>query len=137
MMLPAGSADTAIPSSKVFDQDTHITEIFHNTHQRGKSCQYKLVYPDGHSQVVLPVPTYDFNWQTYYIFANPLAAPKGSRLEAVAHYDNSVNNRSNPDATIDVRWGEQTWQEMQYTGITYTVDGASPADQSISRGALA
>jgi hypothetical protein len=128
MMLPAGSADTAIPAAIVFDQDAHITAIFPHTHLRGKSWQYTLVYPDGHSQVVLPVPTYDFNWQTYYIFSNPVAAPKGSRLEAVAHYDNSVNNRSNPDATIDVRWGEQTWQEMQYTGITYTVDGASPAD---------
>jgi hypothetical protein len=52
--------------------------IFPHTHLRGKSWQYTLVYPDGHSQVVLPVPTYDFNWQTYYIFANPVAAPKGS-----------------------------------------------------------
>ena len=94
-----------------------------------------MVYPDGQKQVVLPVPTYDFNWQTYYIFAKPLAAPKGSRLEAVAHYDNSVNNKSNPDATKDVRWGEQTWQEMQYTGINYTVDGApASAPQPVSAG---
>ena len=48
--------------------------------------------------------------------------PKGSRIEAVAHYDNSTNNKWNPDPTKEVRWGEQTWQEMQYTGITYTVD---------------
>ena len=47
---------------------------------------------------------------------------KGSRIEAVAHYDNSTNNTSNPDPKVAVHWGEQTWQEMQYTGLTYTVD---------------
>jgi hypothetical protein len=35
--------------------------------------------------------------------------------------DNSAANKSNPDPTVDVRWGEQTWEEMQYTGITYRV----------------
>ena len=77
--------------------------------------------------MVLSVPKYDFNWQTYYVFAKPLAVPKGSRLEATAHYDNSVNNPSNPDPKIDVRWGEQTWQEMQYSGITYYVDQPASA----------
>jgi len=125
MMLPAGAPDTAIPTAVVFDQDVHITAIFPHTHLRGKAWEYSLVYPDGRKEVVLPVPTYDFNWQTYYIFAKPLAAPKGSRLEAVAHYDNSVNNKSNPDATKSVHWGEQTWQEMQYTGINYTIDSPS------------
>jgi hypothetical protein len=96
--------------------------LFPHTHLRGKGWEYRLVYPDGRSQVVLSVPKYDFNWQTYYVFTTPLVAPKGSRLEATAHYDNSVNNKWNPDPKVDVRWGEQTWQEMQYSGITYYVD---------------
>ena len=45
----------------------------------------------------------------------------------MAHYDNSANNRSNPDPSIPVRWGQQTWQEMQYTGINYIVDSVSPS----------
>jgi hypothetical protein len=125
--LPAGAADEAVPSAIQFKEDVHITALFPHTHLRGKSWEYRLVYPDGRAQVVLPVPKYDFNWQTYYIFEKPLAAPKGSRLEAVARYDNSVNNKNNPDPSIAVRWGQQTWQEMQYTGINYIVDGASPA----------
>jgi hypothetical protein len=127
LSLPAGEADQAVPTAIEFKEDAHITAIFPHTHLRGKSWEYRLVYPDGRSQVVLPVPNYDFNWQTYYIFNTPVAAPKGARLEAVAHYDNSANNKSNPDPTIAVKWGQQTWQEMQYTGITYTVDGAAPA----------
>ena len=127
LKVPAGTADQAIDSAIEFTEDTHITALFPHTHLRGKSWEYRLVYPDGQSQVVLSVPRYDFNWQTYYVFTTPLAAPKGSRLEATAHYDNSVNNKWNPDPKIDVRWGEQTWQEMQYSGITYYVDDAPAA----------
>jgi mono/diheme cytochrome c family protein len=122
MKLPAGAPNQAIDSAIEFSEDSHITALFPHTHLRGKSWEYRLIYPDGRSEVVLSVPKYDFNWQTYYEYAKPLAVPKGSRLEATAHYDNSVNNPSNPDPKIDVRWGEQTWQEMQYTGITYYVD---------------
>lgn len=96
--------------------------MFPHTHLRGKSWEYRLIYPDGRSQVVLAVPKYDFNWQTYYVFSRPFAVPKGSRLEATAHYDNSVNNPSNPDPKKEVHWGDQTWEEMQYSGITYYVD---------------
>lgn len=105
-----------------FNQDVHITALLPHTHLRGKSWEYRVKYPDGRLEVVLSVPKYDFNWQTYYVFAKPLALPKGTRLEATAHYDNSVNNPWNPDPTVEVRWGEQTWQEMQYSGITFFVD---------------
>ena len=121
-VLEPGEANKAVDSAIEFKQDTHITALFPHTHLRGKSWEYRLVYPDGRSEVVLSVPNYDFNWQTYYEFATPLAVPKGTRLEATAHYDNSVNNAANPDPNKAVRWGEQTWQEMQYSGITYTVD---------------
>lgn len=122
MRLPAGSSNTAVDTAIEFDQDSHIWALFPHSHLRGKSWEYRLVYPDGRKEVVLSVPNYDFNWQTYYVFAEPLAVPKGTRLEATAHYDNSANNKWNPDPAIEVRWGEQTWEEMQYSGITYSVD---------------
>jgi len=122
LMLPAGSPDTAIDSAIEFTEDAHITSLIPHTHLRGKSWEYRLIYPDGRSEIVLDVPHYDFNWQTWYTFAKPLAVPKGSRLEATAHYDNSINNPSNPDPKVDVRWGDQTWEEMQFTGITYYID---------------
>jgi hypothetical protein len=124
LKIPAGAPDQAIDTAVEFNQDVHITALFPHTHLRGKSWEYRLLYPDGRSQVVLSVPKYDFNWQTYYIYAQPLAVPRGSRLEATAHYDNSANNPANPDPKADVRWGNQTWQEMQYSGITYYVDPA-------------
>ena len=121
-VIPPGAADQAVDSAIEFKDDSHIWALFPHTHLRGKSWEYRLVYPDGRVEVVLSVPTYNFNWQTYYVFTKPLAVPKGSRLEATAHYDNSAANRWNPDPKVTVRWGPQTWEEMQYSGLTYSID---------------
>jgi hypothetical protein len=121
-VIPAGAADYKVDSEVGFSDDVHIWGLFPHTHLRGKRWEYRLVYPEGRTETILSVPTYDFNWQTYYMFAEPLAVPKGSRIEASAWYDNSSMKSTNPDPKAEVRWGDQTWEEMQYTGLTYTVD---------------
>ena len=78
--------------------------------------------PDGRKETILSVPRYDFEWQTDYIFKQPLKLPKGTTLHATAWYDNSPTNKSNPDPRQDVWWGDQTWEEMMFTGLTYSVD---------------
>ena len=125
--IPPGASNYKIDSAIEFNQDARILALFPHTHLRGRAWEYRLIYPDGRSEVVLSVPKYDFNWQTYYQFAKPLAVPKGARLEASAKYDNSAGNKSNPDPKIEVHWGEQTWEEMQYSGITFVVDEAKPS----------
>jgi len=81
-------------------------------HVRGKDMTYTAVYPDGTSEVLLRVPKYDFNWQITYDLAKPKVLPKGTKVEVVAHFDNSPGNKYNPDPTKDVKWGDQTWEEM-------------------------
>jgi hypothetical protein len=71
--------------------------------------------------VILNVPRYDFNWQLSDFFATPLEAPAGAKIKSVATYDNSTSNPHNPDPTKEERWGDQTWQEMQFTGVFYSV----------------
>ncbi|HJZ96700.1 MAG TPA: hypothetical protein VKE70_09330, partial [Candidatus Solibacter sp.] len=61
---------------------------------------------------LLSVPRYDFNWQLWYNPAQEIVIPKGAKIACTAHFDNSVNNPANPDATKAVKWGEQTWEEM-------------------------
>ena len=119
--LAAGGANERVDSLIEFTEDVEIHALFPHTHLRGKAWEYEITYPDGRTEPLLSVPNYDFNWQTYYAFQEPVKVPKGTRVSASAWYDNSAANKSNPDATVPVRWGEQTWEEMQYTGITYTV----------------
>lgn len=120
LKLPAGAADVAVSSEIEFLQDTTVWGLFPHTHLRGKKWEYTLTLPDGTVKTVLSVPRYDFNWQTYYMFRQPLQVPKGAKLVSTAWYDNSARNLSNPDPKIDVLWGDQTWEEMQYTGVLFS-----------------
>ena len=70
-----------------------------HTHVRGKRWSYEVTYPDGRKATILSVPKYDFEWQTDYVFKQPLKLPKGTTLHATAWYDNSPTNKSNPDPT--------------------------------------
>ena len=97
-----------------------------HTHVRGIRWTYAATYPDGRTETLLSVPKYDFNWQTDYVFKQPLKFPKGTKIHATAWYDNSANSKSNPDATKDVWWGDQTWEEMMYTGLTFSIDAMKP-----------
>ena len=117
MKLPAGAADVAVTTELEFLQDATVWGLFPHTHLRGKRWAYTLELPDGEKKPILSVPRYDFNWQTYYMFTEPLKVPKGSKIVSTAWYDNSAANKSNPNPKVDVFWGDQTWQEMQYTGV--------------------
>jgi hypothetical protein len=119
--IPPGAADYRVDAETDFQQDATLWGVFPHTHVRGKRWNYVLALPDGTMKPLLSVSKYDFNWQTYYMFKEPLEIPKGARILSSAWYDNSAANRSNPDPTIAVRWGDQTWEEMQYTGLLLSV----------------
>jgi hypothetical protein len=120
--IPPGDPNYESSGSYVFKEDSHIDSLHPHMHFRGKDFQYKLIYPDGTSRILLFVPRYDFGWQLTYFFKEPVAAPKGSRIEAVAHHDNSERNKFNPDPTKYVTWGPQTWEEMMIGYFDYTRD---------------
>ena len=119
LSIPPGEANYTIDNSMTFNRDTMIYSLVPHTHVRGTGWHYEVTYPDGRKEVVLSVPKYDFNWQHEYVFTQPLKLPAGSKLYAKAWYDNSAKNKSNPDPTKQVTWGDQTWEEMMYTSITF------------------
>jgi hypothetical protein len=121
--IPPGAPNHEVKSSWTAREDVHLVSLMPHMHVRGKDFVFTLVYPDGRSEIILRVPKYDFNWQLSYKFATPLSLPKGTRIECVAHFDNSTNNKYNPDPTKEVRWGDQTWEEMMIGWFTYTRDG--------------
>ena len=91
-------------------------------HLRGKDMTWSLTWPDGRQEVLLSVPKYDFNYQTYYQLEQPLQIPAGSTITNVAHYNNTPTNRYNPAPDKEVFWGEQSWDEMYCPFFVYTID---------------
>jgi len=104
--------------------DAELHWMSPHMHLRGKDMMYKLVFPDGREQIVIKVPHYDFNWQLGYDLVEPFKVPKGTKLIVTAHYDNSINNRFNPDPNRTVYYGNMTWEEMFAPFFAVTVDKA-------------
>lgn len=119
--IPPGDPNHEVKSTWTLKQDVTLTSLMPHMHVRGKDFQYTIVYPDGRDQVILRVPRYDFNWQLGYELKEPMRLPAGTRIDCVAHFDNSPNNRANPDPGKEVRWGDQTWEEMMIGWFNYTV----------------
>ena len=121
-LIPPGASSHPVSSTFRFPTDSHVLSFMPHMHLRGKSFEYKATYPDGSSEVLLSVPAYDFGWQSYYTLAEPKAMPRGSRIDCLAHFDNSAENPANPDPTKGVIWGEQTFEEMMIGYIDYVED---------------
>ncbi len=112
LLIPPGAPNYEARAFYQFAEDSQIVSLFPHMHWRGKDMTYDLVLPDGTRQKILNVPHYRFDWQRVYYPTEPISAPKGSRVEMVAHFDNSAGNSANPDSKAWVRTGEQTTDEM-------------------------
>lgn len=110
--IPAGAENYQVKAAATLKQDERLIVMTPHMHLRGKAFRYEARYPDGRKEVLLDVPKYDFNWQLRYELAEPKLLPKGTMIICQAIFDNSENNLANPDPTEEVRWGDQTWEEM-------------------------
>jgi mono/diheme cytochrome c family protein len=117
--IPAGAANHRVDAEMTINRNVTLYSMVPHTHVRGTKWLYEAIYPDGRTETILSVPNYDFEWQHEYVFKEPLKLPAGTKIHAVAWYDNSKANKSNPDPTKDVWWGDQTWEEMMFTGLTF------------------
>ena len=121
LAIPPYEANYVAPLSEItFLKDVELVWFRPHAHLRGKSAQYKLIYPDGREEIVLNVPRYNFNWQLTY--RTLLEIPKGSRMQVQFTYDNSASNRYNPDPGTWVYYGGQSWEEMGTPNMGYLVD---------------
>jgi hypothetical protein len=105
-----------------FLEDAELVWMMPHMHLRGKDMTYQVVQPNGDSEIELSVPRYDFNWQLGYQLATPVKLPKGTRLIGTAHYDNSSNNKYNPNPNQTVYYGDMTWEEMMAPFFGVLVD---------------
>jgi peroxiredoxin len=112
LQIPAGADNYKVEATRIMTTESQLLTFMPHMHVRGKSFFYEAIYPDGKKETLLDVPGYDFNWQTAYRLSEPKKLPVGTRIHAIAAYDNSEKNRNNPDPTKMVSWGDQTWNEM-------------------------
>ena len=119
--IPANAANWESPTADTtFTQDVELVGMMPHMHVRGKDMRYELEYPDGRRETILSVPRYDFNWQIWY--DTSLKVPKGTQLHVYAHFDNSANNKFNPNPNKTVYYGDMTWDEMMFPSFGVVVE---------------
>jgi peroxiredoxin len=128
LRIPPGDDNYTVTANERFSEDVTLLSLTPHMHLRGKAFRYDATYPDGTVETLLDVPKYDFNWQLRYEFAEPKRIPKGTVVKCTASFDNSVRNPNNPDATKQVTWGQQSWDEMMigfFTGVRESKQGSA------------
>jgi hypothetical protein len=121
LVIPAGDSNAEVVSEVTVGlDDAKLVYVQPHMHLRGKDFELRAIYPTGESETLFK-GIFDFNWQLGYDFAKPIPLPKGTRLIAISHFDNSANNKFNPDPSKEVRWGPQNWDEMSngFVGLIF------------------
>jgi hypothetical protein len=132
LAIPAGDANAEIVSEMTALTDTQLVYLQPHMHLRGKDYEVRLIYPSGESRTIFKAK-WDFNWQLGYDLSSPIPVPQGTRIVGIAHYDNSANNRFNPDPTKTIFWGQQNWDEMQNCFMGFLVDPAVADPKTLFR----
>ncbi|MFO0871071.1 MAG: redoxin domain-containing protein [Pirellulales bacterium] len=113
LRIPAGNNHFEVKTGFVLPHDVLALAVTPHMHLLGKDMQLTAKLPDGSVRPLIRVPSWDFHWQETYAFREPIPLPRGTRLELLAHFDNSTRNPYNPHKPPrEVAWGESTDEEM-------------------------
>ncbi len=128
--IPPGAKDHVVQLRlDKFDRQARLLGAMPHMHLRGRS--FRLDARRGErAETLLLVPRYDFNWQHWYQFQQPLELDRVDALEMEVRFDNSAQNPTNPDPEEYVTWGDQTWQEMAVAFFDIAYPRAKPVEDT-------
>jgi hypothetical protein len=121
-VIPPGDPNYRVQVSGTLPNDALLLSLFPHMHLRGKAFEYLVAGEGGQAETLLKISHYDFHWQLTYRLRQPKLLRAGTRLICTAYFDNSRNNPLNPDPEAEVRFGEQSWQEMMIGFFDVAVD---------------
>jgi hypothetical protein len=121
ILLPPNSVAT-VKGVHVLDKDAMVHSVRGHMHMRGKYQVVEAVYPDGTWEVLTKL-NWDHGWHTLFLYEDhvmPLL-PKGTVIILTSVFDNTTENRHNPDPNQWVTGGDRSVDEMGHIrlGMTY------------------
>src|SRR5271165_4309671 len=131
--IPPGNPNYRVDAEFDIRSSVKLSGLHPHMHGRGKDFEYKVVYPTGETQTLLSVPHFNWHWQNWYTLEEPILLPAGTKIECIAHFDNSPNNPYNADPTKAVVWGEQSWDEMMVGFFNLVFDANLPVEDVLPK----
>jgi len=111
--IPAGEKDYVVRDSYTLPAALDAVGVSGHAHYIAKVLKMTATLPSGEVMTLLNIRDWDFAWQDRYYFQQFQTLPKGTRLDAEIHWDNTAANPRNPSSPpIRVTWGEQSKDEM-------------------------
>ena len=110
--IPPLDPDYEMTQSFTIEKDAKLFAFTPHMHFRGKRMRFYAEYPDGTSEELINIANYNYNWQLAYTYKDPKSVPAGTIITATGAFDNSEQNKMNPDANRSVPWGLQSRDEM-------------------------
>ena len=130
-VVPPGADWYAVQAHEDFKRDVYLLATMPHMHLIGRDMRLIATTPEGIQHDLIWIQDWDFNWQDIYHYQEPLFLPAGTRVDLVAHFDNSAANPTNPnDPPIPVGWGEKTTDEM-CIGFLYYVKASELSPVSL------
>jgi tetratricopeptide (TPR) repeat protein len=111
--IPAGAKEYVSRDRYVLPVDVEVHGVQPHAHHLAREVKGFATLPDGTRTWLIYIKDWDFDWQDFYAYAQPLVLPKGTELTMEFTYDNSVGNPRNPHSPPRrVTWGQRSSDEM-------------------------
>ncbi|MEK7469398.1 MAG: redoxin domain-containing protein [Planctomycetota bacterium] len=121
--IPAGESEWEVRASWPVSRNITVISVMPHAHLLAKKTSMVAETPRGKKIPLVEIADWDFKWQDTYHFAEPLHLKGGSRVELTFAYDNSEENPRNPHSPPkNIRWGENTSDEMCLGYVNYVKD---------------
>jgi tetratricopeptide (TPR) repeat protein/mono/diheme cytochrome c family protein len=128
--IPVGAAAHTVRDSYVLPADVDALAVFPHAHYLARSITVEAALSDGQVRTLLSVPRWDFDWQDEYQYETPVRLPAGTTLRMTIVYDNSAENKRNPNSPPRrVVWGSRSADEM--ADVWLTVVPRDPAARAV------
>ncbi len=95
--------------------DATILSINPHMHLLGKSFWAFALTPSGDTIPLIKINKWDFRWQYYYTFKNPVIIKKGTVIHVYGTFDNTAQNPNNPNHPPKLVWQGEGVRSMQTT----------------------
>jgi hypothetical protein len=124
-LVPAGTKSQTVVADLPIKANYALWGVVPHMHVHGTEIKVQIRHADGSSACAVDVPKWDFHWQQFYYYQQPVPVVSGDTVHLECTYDNSAENQpvinGTKQAPAPLTWGEKTTDEMCLNYLYFTL----------------